>query len=84
MSAINNGGPAFPESYIGADMPHEGVGNGMSLRDYAAIKVLPAIYADAMKGDVSGLFSSPDWRIGLALDAYKMADAMLKAREVPV
>jgi hypothetical protein len=56
---------------------------GMSLRDYFAAKVLPNIYSTAMveAADGSGLFSDPDWRMGLALDAYAMADAMLKARE---
>ena len=56
---------------------------GMTLRDYFAAKALPSVYdsaiVDASQG--SGLFSDPDWRIGLALDAYAMADAMLKARE---
>jgi hypothetical protein len=29
--------PAFPESYIGNDAPHEGVGGGMTMRQYACI-----------------------------------------------
>ena len=33
----SDGGPAFPQSYIGIDIPHEGIGGGMSLRDYCAI-----------------------------------------------
>ena len=55
----------------------------MTLRDYFAAKVLPSIYDSAMvdASQGSGLFSDPDWRIGLARDAYSMADAMLKARE---
>lgn len=54
----------------------------VELRDYLAAKALPNIYSTAMvdAADGSGLFSDPDWRIGLALDAYAMADAMLVAR----
>ena len=75
----DNGGPAFP--FVDSASPHEH--QGMSLRDYFAIKSLPAIYSNAMKeaNEGSGLFSEPDWRIGLALDSYKMADAMLEARK---
>ena len=48
--------------------------DGMTLRDYFAAKAM------------QGLLSDPDWRIDLpfsatASAAYKMADAMLKARE---
>lgn len=65
MSDIKDGGPAFR----------------MTLRDYFAAKALPAIYSEAMaEYETTGLFSYPDWRTGLALDAYEMADAMLKAR----
>ena len=47
---------------------------GMTLRDYFAAKAM------------QGLLSDPDWRIDLpfsatASAAYKMADAMLEARE---
>ena len=79
MSA-NNGGPAFLVLNDGCQSPRA---EGMSLRDYFAAKVLPSVYADAMKeaSEGSGLFSIPDWRVGLAMDAYRYADAMLKARE---
>lgn len=54
-----------------------------TLRDEFAMKVLPSIYTvailEAQEG--SGLFSDENWRYGLALDAYKMADAMLQARK---
>jgi hypothetical protein len=71
------GGPAFPT--------HDRTQwVGMTLRDYFAAKALPAVYSDATleaaKG--SGLFSDENWRMGIALDAYMMADAMLKAREM--
>lgn len=47
---------------------------GHCLRDEIAMRILPEIYRQ--------LHEFPeDWRLGLAKDAYKMADAMLKARE---
>ena len=70
-------GPAFPVPDAASYQAH-----GMTQRDYFAAKALPCIYADAMASAAeAGLFHDPDWRIGIALDAYAMADAMLKARE---
>jgi hypothetical protein len=77
VSAINNGGQAFPW--------HErGIHYGMTLRDYFAAKAIPSVYATAMREaeQGSGLFQDEHWRIGLAADAYALADAMLAAREV--
>lgn len=53
------------------------------LRDEFAIAALPAVYREAMAGarQGSGLFQDEHWRMGLALCAYKMADAMLAARK---
>lgn len=87
MSKINNGGTAFPAVKIVAgdnyNSPKQYHMPGMSLRDYFAAKALPAVYATAMEEakEGSGLFQYDDWRVGLALHAYMMADAMLKARE---
>lgn len=54
---------------------------GASLRDEIAARMLPVIYheyhAAIARGDHLG---DPEWRIGLSLDAYAMADAMLIAR----
>ena len=66
-----NNPPAFPSTH------HNGWGEpekGMTLRDYFAAKAM------------QGLLSDPDWRQEMdfddtALAAYKMADAMLAARE---
>lgn len=61
----NTGGHAFP------DFLHD----GMTLRDYFAAK--------AMNGLLSGLLANGmdlKWD-GIAVDAYRQADAMLKARE---
>ena len=89
MNKIKDGGPAFPESYIGADTPHEGIGGGMSLRDYFAAKCITAMVntirtdADYMRYRVLAkecdMESVGEW---FAHEAYKQADAMLTAREV--
>jgi hypothetical protein len=72
MSDTNTGGPAFPLQSIGPDFA-PGY-SGMTLRDYFAAK--------AMQGLIGG-----DWPTAkseqnqLALLAYSVADAMLKARD---
>lgn len=65
---INDGGPVFT-SEIGT------ISKGITLRDYFAAKAMEVDYTLAKN------FTDPDWRYGIATDAYKMADAMLKARE---
>ena len=64
---INDGGPVFP-CEIGT------TSKGMTLRDYLAAKAMEVDYT------LANNFTDPDWRYGIALDAYKMADAMIKAR----
>lgn len=85
--SLPNGGPAFPcDPFIASEPGHVSVAKrlaeGMTLRDYLAAKAMPAIYSDAMRDslDRRELLMHDDWRTGLALDAYAMADAMLKAR----
>jgi hypothetical protein len=85
MSAVNTGGPAFPRAagdYNGTKLGN-GSQSGMTLRDYFAAEAMPAVYVSAMREaeQGSGLFQDDQWRLGLALDAYAMADAMLKARD---
>ena len=63
------GGSAFPESYSGAFQPHEGIGFGMTLRDYFAAQALPAIIQESKMGITSD-----------AASAYRYADAMLAER----
>jgi hypothetical protein len=86
---INNGGPAFPESYIGADAPHEGIGNGMTLRDYfAALAMQESIVVLTKCGDEQAARLAK--KLGVDVEdfiypmaaqmAYNFADAMLKAR----
>jgi hypothetical protein len=61
MSKKDDGGPAFGGAYP-----------GVSLRDYFAAAVLPAVYADVPDGTEHDV---------IAMKAYGMADAMLEARK---
>jgi hypothetical protein len=58
---------------------------GMTLRDYFAAKAMKEIMAQAYELEqecfTDGDFSFPDTMCSLAKEAYKWADAMLKARE---
>lgn len=80
--AINDGGPAYPlpvnDEQCRARFD-SGYG-GMSLRDAFAIAALPTIYAESVRVmEVSG-FPDENWHDEVAMDAYAMADAMLRAR----
>ena len=70
---IKDGGPAFPT--VDANRAEDYGTYGMTLRDYFAAK--------AMQAGLTTIAEYPDenWRVGLAMDAYAMADAMLKARK---
>ena len=76
MNEIKNGGPAFPNDAAALRKEQE----GMTLRDYFAAKALPAAYADYCESARKIGFDE-GWKMGVALDAYDMADAMLKAKE---
>lgn len=84
----NNGGPAFPgqwydfQPYTGDQVVRE-QWEGMTLRDYFAAKALPAVYKDFWDDVRAGRHGSApeDWTMGVALGAYALADAMLRARE---
>lgn len=66
MSTIDNGGPAFP---VGSGDMRDPI--GMSLRDYFAAAAMQGICA-------SGPMITDDV---IALEAYSIADAMIKARK---
>jgi hypothetical protein len=67
MSAVNNGGPAFPHDLHDLYEPDT---TGMTLRDYFAAKAMQAyVGLDHLTED------------GIAVSSYEMADAMLRARE---
>ena len=48
---------------------------GMTLRDYFAAKAIGPLLQQIET------YPDENWRIGIAIDAYAMADAMLVARE---
>ena len=52
------------------------------LRDEFAKAALPACYESAIKTLENEGFPDENWRVGVALDAYQMADAMLVARNI--
>ncbi|EPJ8276021.1 TPA: hypothetical protein N2N62_000726 [Citrobacter freundii] len=62
------GGPAFPVP----DSEYQIQDTGMTLRDYFAAKAMQAVL-------VNGYFDKFE---SVASDAYKLADAMLRSREV--
>lgn len=81
MSKENNGGPAFPrEDYQanGYDRGFERLGQeGMSLRDYFAAKASGALEPPT---EYVGVQETADSYARWARKAYRMADALLKAR----
>jgi len=66
----NTGGPAFPGLHPSKECHFQD--SGMTLRDYFAAKAIIAYHAD-------GTFSSCE---DVANWCYRLADAMLKAREL--
>ena len=52
---------------------------GMSLRDYFAAQALPAMITSFLDKDLD-MTDPHGWMEGLAMDAYSMADAMMKQR----
>jgi hypothetical protein len=62
-----NNPPAFPQYVINNGGAY--IDGGMTLRDYFAAKVLPQCFKVSTTTDIA------------AKEAYRMADAMLKARE---
>ncbi len=72
MSNTNTGGPAFPGSRWDAEQDLYLPCEGMTLRDYFAAK--------AMQGVIASLQEGEDFTDRGCEWAYKVADAMLKAR----
>jgi hypothetical protein len=82
MSKENNGGPAFPYEYDRSDNvggTYREVESGLTIRDYFAAKCMSAVIG-SLNGPVTGEEYPGDFE-HYASTAYKMADAMLKARE---
>lgn len=77
MNTINDGGPAFPVP--GINLPNDLTVYpllGMTLRDYFAAKAMQAVPMPQ-----PSLHDTPYAYDRIASHAYKMADAMLRARE---
>lgn len=80
--SINDGGPAYPlpVNDVQCRARFDSGYGGMSLRDAFAIAALPAVYAESVRiMEVSG-FPDENCRDGVAMDAYAMADAMIRTR----
>jgi hypothetical protein len=72
MKTINDGGPAFPRN--GHPDKNDLPIDGMSLRDYFAAKAMQAMAVEYdMRPDI--------YDIVICEKAYRIADAMLAARE---
>ena len=78
-----DGGPAFPVAYWDRDQMRF-VNDGMSLRDHFAEAAMPLAMRRVeqhYRSEIGRLiWTDDDWE-SIAQHAYKMADAMLKARE---
>ena len=76
MTAKNGGGPAFPVPLL-PGQSWQGIGpcDGMTLRDYFAAQAIGPLLQQIET------YPDENWRMGIAIDAYAMADAMLAARE---
>ena len=53
---------------------------GISKRDYFATRAMQSLITHFLANDLDEV-DTMGWMDGLAMDAYSMADAMLKARE---
>ena len=83
MSNTNTGGPAFSQCVYNMKGGYD-IAGGMTLRDYFAAKAMQSIYAANVEWEPTGTpmdEESLQVLADVAQDAYKMADAMLKARE---
>jgi hypothetical protein len=77
------GGPAFPFVFDDSDAMQRNVYTGMTLRDYFAGICLPRAMklTDKVRTYGTGDPLATEAELWVARAAYKMADAMLKARE---
>ncbi len=73
----SNGGPAFPVAGSEHNYPIE----GMTLRDFFAAKVLQGVMASGTPMSIGT--NHEEEMLDMARAFYSMADAMIKARELP-
>jgi hypothetical protein len=69
----NTGGPAYPQ-------PENYAAPGMTLRDHFAGLIMQGWMSDPQVQPLSTT-SWDEWAFNTSVNAYKVADAMLKARE---
>lgn len=56
----------------------------MTLRDYFAGQIISAVYKEYIAGVRNREHPCQEgWYVGVSIDAYRFADAMLKARKEP-
>jgi hypothetical protein len=75
MSNKQTGGPAFPYSWWDEQTGANAIAKGMTLRDYFAAKAMQGFLASADDA------LHPDMVDKIAVICYRVADAMLSARE---
>ena len=63
--------PVLERGYSGLELTDP----GMSLRDYFAAQAIGPLLRQ------NETYQDENWRLGIAIDAYAMADAMLAVRE---
>lgn len=81
MSAVHDGGPAFPHHEVwDNDKPEIGwIGGGMSLRDYFAAAPMSDVELETLREAFSQRF--PTAPLSIAKLRYWRADTMLEARQ---
>ena len=72
---------AFPHECIDSQLGTTFVTKGLTMRDYMAAKAMQGMFANPDDGHENYDLSYEDYVKEIARCAYKMADAMLKARE---
>lgn len=87
MDKPDSGGPAFPNVPDGAGDKWADWDKGMTLRDYFAAKAMHAhLITDTVPGEACDALIDAAMKAGrdpidqIALNAYEVADAMLRAR----
>lgn len=78
-------GKPYDRDKLGDASEHMGCLNALhqsrkpTLRDQFAMAVLPEMYRQGISDQA---YQHPEWLMGISLDAYRLADSMLVAREV--
>ena len=70
---------AFPIAWQSPITGKTTINQGITMRDYFAAKAIPTLIGNFLSKDLD-LTDPNGWMDGLAMDAYSMADAMMKAR----